>query len=239
MSRERLMRTAALLGDGAMARLAASHVLLVGLGGVGGHVLDALVRTGVGALTICDCDRISESNINRQLLATARTVGRMKTEVAAEHCGEISDDVNITVHSERVTAAEAGALLESSRFDLVIDAIDDVSAKVALAYEATVRGIPILTCLGTGNRLDPRAFRFTDIARTSGCPLARTVRLRLRDLGVKHLRVLVSDELPHIPKDESIRIGTVAYVPSVAGLLLASEAVRLLTAPAAPSEEQV
>lgn len=230
MSRERLIRTEALLGADAMARLASSHVLLLGLGGVGGHTLDALVRSGVGSLTICDCDCFSESNINRQLLATSATVGRMKAEVALEHCRLLRDDVNITVHSERISAQGVGSLLESDRFDLVIDAVDDVSVKVAVAYECKTRGIPILTCLGTGNRLDPTAFRFTDIARTTGCPLARLVRLRLRDLGVKHLRVLVSDELPHIPKIEGIRLGSVAYVTSVAGLMLAAEAVKTLTA---------
>ncbi len=229
MSRERLLRTAALLGEDAMSRLASSHILLLGLGGVGGHTLDALVRTGVGAVTVCDCDRFSESNINRQLLATSATVGRMKTEVALEHCKLLRDDVNITIHSERILPEEVGALLESASFDLVIDAVDDASVKVAVAYECKTRGIPILTCLGTGNRLDPTAFRFTDIAKTTGCPLARRIRLRLRDLGVKHLRVLVSDELPHIPTVEGIRLGSVAYVTSVAGLLLAAEAVKMLT----------
>lgn len=230
MINERLVRTEALLGEEAMSRLAASHVLLLGLGGVGGHTLDALVRTGVGAVTVCDCDTFSESNINRQLLATSATVGRMKTEVALEHCKLLRDDVNITVHSERILPEEVGVLLESAAFDLVIDAVDDVAVKVAVAYECKTRGIPILTCLGTGNRLDPTAFRFTDIARTTGCPLARRIRLRLRDLGIKHLRVLVSDELPKIPKAEGVHLGSLAYVTSVAGLLLAAEAVKMLTA---------
>lgn len=225
---DRLSRTRALLGDGAMEKLAASHVLLVGLGGVGGHAFDALVRSGVGAVTACDFDRITESNINRQLLANSATVGCLKAEVAREHAALIAKDVNITIRTERLTPDGVEALLSSTRFDLVLDAVDDVAVKVALAAAAAARGLPILSCLGTANRTDPTALRFTDIGKTEGCPLARAVRTRLRKLGVSHLRVLVSSEPPH-PSTEGVPLASVAYVPSVAGLLLAGEAVRLLT----------
>ena len=228
MSEERLVRTAALLGDEGVERLATAHVLLVGLGGVGGHAMDALVRTGVGTLTLCDFDRVSESNLNRQLLADRATVGRLKTEVAAEKCASISENVKLNLHSDRLTPEDVAALLDGSRFDFVLDAVDDVPVKVALAVEATRRGIPILSCLGTGNRLDPSALTFTDIYKTSDCPLARAVRTRLRREGVGTLRVLVSREPAITPRSGDVRVGSVAYVPAVAGLMLAAEAVRLL-----------
>lgn len=228
MTEERLIRTAALLGEPAIGRLASAHILLVGLGGVGGHAMDALVRTGVGRLTLCDFDRVSVSNLNRQLLADRLTVGRLKTEVAAEKCANISEDVKLTLHSERLTPEGVSALLAEADFDMVLDAVDDVPVKVALAVEATRRGIPILSCLGTGNRLDPTALGFTDIYKTSGCPLARAVRTRLRREGVASLRVLVSREEAITPVGEGVRVGSVAYVPSVAGLMLAAEAVRIL-----------
>ena len=228
MSEERLVRTAALLGDEGVERLGTAHVLLVGLGGVGGHAMDALVRTGVGALTLCDFDRVSESNLNRQLLADRSTVGRLKTEVAAEKCASISENVKLSLHSDRLTPEDVPALLDGSHFDFVLDAIDDVPVKVALAVETTRREIPILSCLGTGNRLDPSALTFTDIYKTSDCPLARAVRTRLRREGVGALRVLVSREPAISPRTGDVRVGSVAYVPAVAGLMLAAEAVRLL-----------
>ena len=228
MSEERLVRTAALLGEEGVARLGAAHVLLVGLGGVGGHTMDALVRTGVGALTLCDFDRVSESNLNRQILADRTTVGRLKTEVAAEKCAKIADNVKICLHSDRLTPETVPALFDAAAFDFVVDAVDDVAVKVALAKEATRRTIPILSCLGTGNRLDPSALSFTDIYKTSDCPLARAVRTRLRREGVASLRVLVSREAAIAPKTGDVRVGSVAYVPAVAGLMLAAETVRLL-----------
>ena len=224
---ERLVRTRALLGDAAMERLAAARILLVGLGGVGGHAFDALVRSGIGHLTLVDFDTVSESNLNRQLLATRATLGRLKTEVARDHAALISDDVNITLHSERLAPETVDALLADAAFDIVLDAIDDVGAKVALAVAATRRGIPILSCLGTGNRLDPSALTVTDIAKTEGCPLARAVRTRLRREGITHLPVVFSREPSLTPEGET-RVGSLAAVPASAGLLLAAEAIRRL-----------
>ena len=229
MSSERLIRTEALLGPAAMARLAAAHILLVGLGGVGGHAFDALVRSGIGHLTVCDHDTVSESNLNRQMLASLKTVGRLKTEVAVEHAARLSDSTEVRPLAERLTPEGAEALLATADFDLVIDAIDDVEAKVALALAAGQRGIPILSCLGTGNRLDPGALRFTDIENTSGCPLARAVRTRLRRAGGAPLRVLLSDEPPRSPLLPGVSVASSAFVPAAAGLRLAAEAVRLLT----------
>ena len=228
MSHERLIRTEALLGSAAMERLDASHILLVGLGGVGGHALDALVRSGVGRLTVCDHDTVSESNLNRQMLANRETVGRYKAEVSVEHAARLSDRVEIIPVIERLTPESAERLLATADFDFVIDAIDDVAAKVALAVAAERRGVPILSCLGTGNRLDPGALRFADIEKTSGCPLARAVRTRLRRAGGGHLRVLVSDEPSQKPLLPGVSVASSAFVPTAAGLMLAAEAVRLL-----------
>lgn len=228
MTAAALTRTAALLGEAAMARLASAHILLLGLGGVGGHAFDALVRSGIGALTVVDFDTVAESNLNRQLLADRETLGKRKVDAASAHAARLTDTLRLITVPERLTADAVPALLASAPFSLVIDAIDDVPVKVAVAAEATARGIPILTCLGTGNRLDPTALHFTDIAKTAGCPLARAVRTRLRRVGVTHLRVLVSSEEPKKPLTDAVSIGSVAYVPAVAGLMLAGEAVRTL-----------
>lgn len=224
---EHLIRTEALLGPAAMARLSSAHILLVGLGGVGGHAFDALVRSGIGRFTVCDFDTVSESNLNRQMLATRETVGRLKTEAAVLHAARLSDCAVIPI-SERLTPEGVEALLAAAGFDFIIDAIDDVAAKVALAIAAERHGIPHLSCLGTGNRLDPGALRFTDIEKTSGCPLARAVRTRLRREGGGHLRVLVSDEPPRKPLLPDVPVASSAFVPAAAGLRLAAEAVRLL-----------
>ncbi len=228
MNAERLSRTRALLGNAAMERLAGAHVLLVGLGGVGGHAFDALVRSGIGRLTLVDYDTVAESNINRQLLANAATVGQLKTEAASAHASMISENVNITIHSERLEPQAADALLSTARPDLILDAIDDVAAKVALAVAAKSHGIPILSCLGTGNRLDPGALTVTDIAKTAGCPLARAVRTRLRREGIAHLSVVFSTEPAMTPEGET-RVGSLATVPATAGLRMAAEAIRYLT----------
>ena len=231
MSVPRLVRTEARLGAEGMERLAASHVLLIGLGGVGGHAFDALVRSGIGRLTLVDFDRVDESNINRQLLADATTVGRLKTEVAVERAALISENVNITIHSERLTPEGVEELLAATSPALVLDAIDDVPTMVALAVQCVRRGVPILMCLGTGNRLDPAALRVTDLAKTAGCPLARAIRARLRREGITHLPVVASDEPALAPQGGEVRVGSSAFVPASAGLLMAAEAVRLLTHP--------
>ena len=225
---ERLSRTRALLGEAAMERLKAAHVLLVGLGGVGGHAFEALVRSGVGHLSLVDFDTVEESNINRQILADARTLGRLKTEVALERAALISDNVNITVHSKRLVPEDVEALLSEVCPDLVLDAIDDVAVKVALAVAAEKQAIPILSCLGTGNRLDPTALTVTDIGKTEGCPLAKAVRTRLRREGIRHLPVVFSRETALTPEGET-RVGSMATVPAAAGLIMAAEAIRMLT----------
>lgn len=223
----RLSRTAALLGDAAMERLAAAHVLLLGLGGVGGHAFDALVRSGVGRLTVLDFDCVSESNLNRQLLATLHTVGERKTDVAARHAAALSDTVCVTPRFERLTPLGVAPLLDDLAPDLILDAIDDVPAKVALAEAAAARGIPLVSCLGMGNRLDPTAITVTDIGKTQGCPLARALRTRLRKVGITHLPVVFSTETPTVPQGD-VPVASSAFVPAAAGLVLAGEGIRRL-----------
>ncbi len=211
-----------------MERLSAARAMIVGLGGVGGYALEAVARCGVGFLFLADFDRVSESNINRQILADSETIGLLKTEVAAHRVKKINEDVKITLHSERVTAETAAALLSRWHPDLLIDAVDDVHAKVALAVAARELGVPMIMSLGTGNRQDPAALRITDLAKTSGCPLGRAVRHDLRVKGITHLPVLFSNEPPCPSQRPEIPIGSLSFVPSVAGLMMASFAVRLL-----------
>ena len=231
MMDERLCRTAALLGEDAMRRLADAHVLLLGLGGVGGHAFDALLRSGVGAITVADFDTVSLSNMNRQLLATRETLGMKKTEAATLHAAKISDTLQLTTVAEKLIPDTVTALLDSTHFDIVLDAIDDVPVKVALAVAAKEHGIPLITCLGMGNRIDPTAITVTDIAKTDTCPLARSLRVKLRKAGIDHLPVIFSREPARPSLTENIRVASVAYVPSAAGLALAAEAVRMLVRP--------
>ncbi len=222
-------RTEALLGREATARLAAAHVMLVGLGGVGGYVLEALCRVGIGRFTLVDFDTISLTNLNRQILATRANIGMKKTEAAAARVASLFPKTRVSCFDCRLTTENAGEILSSAHPDILIDAIDDVRAKVALAVAAAEQGTPELCSLGTANRLDPSAFRITDLSETSGCPLARAMRQSLRRAGITHLPVLVSDETPRKSLLDGVRLGSVSYVPAAAGLLLAAETVRRLT----------
>ena len=204
-------------------------VAVFGLGGVGGHAFDALLRSGVGHLTVADFDTVSLSNMNRQLLATKETVGMKKTEAARLHAARISDFVTLTVVEEKLTPDGIAALLDSARFDVVLDAVDDVPVKVALAVAAKERAIPLVACLGMGNRLDPTAITVTDIAKTEGCPLAKSLRVKLRKLGVDHLPVIFSREPARTSFDPDARVASYACVPAAAGLALAAEAVKTIT----------
>lgn len=225
---ERLVRTAALFGEDAVRRLAASRVLLLGLGGVGGHALDALLRSGFGSVTVVDFDTISPSNLNRQLLATHNTVGMKKTDAALAHAAAVADDTVLTAIDMRLSPENVPALLDGGRFDIVLDAIDDVPVKVALAVAAKERGLSLVSCLGTGNRTDPTAVTLTDIAKTDTCPLARSLRVKLRKAGVDHLPVVFSREPAAPSRDPAVRVASYACVPAAAGLALAFAAVKAI-----------
>lgn len=220
----RLERTALLLSPAQMERLEHAHVMLFGLGGVGGHAAEALARGGVGKLTLVDHDVVSPSNLNRQLAALESTVGRPKAQVLSARLRDAAPDAEIV-------AVEAFYLPESpvpipQDVSVVVDAIDTVSAKLHLAQICYERGIPLISCMGMGNRLDPTLIRVGDIFETSGCPLCRVVRQGLRKRNIPSLRCVYSLE-PAIGTGGRLP-GSVSFVPPAAGLFLAAEAVRLI-----------
>ena len=232
---EQFSRTAMLLGEGAVERLWNCHVAVFGLCGVGSWTVEALARSGVGALTLIDQDEVSLTNLNRQLGALHSTLGRPKAEVLAERVRDISPQCRVIPLAARYEA-ETREDFFRTRYDYIVDAIDLVSCKLDLIQTALERGIPILSALGTGNKLDPTQFRIGDIAKTEGCPLARVVRKELRARGIRHHRVLWSPEPPVTPGESgeapppgrrSIP-GSVAWVPACAGLMLAGDVVQAL-----------
>ncbi len=231
--KEELSRTAMLIGEEAVARLARARVAVFGLGGVGGHVVETLARSGLGALDLIDNDRVSVSNINRQILADHTTVGRLKTEVAAERVRAINPEIEVRTYPV-FYLPETAEQFDFTSYDYVVDAIDTVTAKIDLILRAQAAGTSIICAMGTGNKLDPMAFCVTDIYKTSGCPLAKVMRTELRKRGVESLKVLYSLETPRkplfTPEGESVRTpASIAFVPSVAGLILAGEVVKDIT----------
>ena len=225
-------RTALLLGEDAMERLTHTRVALFGVGGVGGYALEALVRSGIRDVTVIDGDTVSVSNINRQIIATSHTVGRAKVEVAKERAEEINPDVSITALNMFFSKENADTI-DFSSFDYVIDAIDTVSSKIELIMRAKEAGVPIISSMGAGNKLDPTAFEVSDIYKTSVCPLARVIRTELKKRGVKSLKVVYSKEEPikavaSDPGGATTRHspGSIAFVPSVVGLIIAGEVLK-------------
>lgn len=219
-------RTVSLLGEEGIVRLKNSRVAVFGLGGVGSYVVEALARAGVGSLLLVDGDVIAMSNINRQLYALRSTVGRDKAEVARERCLDINPDCDIDARRAFLTPENAGEFpLESC--DYAVDAIDDVKAKKALIMRCRELKVPIISSMGTGNKVDPSKLKITDIYKTSACPLARVMRHDLRQLGVEKLTVLYSEELPRVNCHPP---ASVSFVPSAAGLMIAGEVIRGLAA---------
>ncbi|MBK5964976.1 tRNA threonylcarbamoyladenosine dehydratase [Thiocystis minor] len=231
-------RTRILVGDDGVARLRASHVLLAGLGGVGSFAAEALARAGVGALTLADHDRVVPSNLNRQLVALASTVGRRKTEVMAERIADINPACRLTLIEEFLPAEGMESLLAGG-FDQVADAIDSLNSKLALIETAVRLGVPIVSSMGAGGRLDPTRVQVGDLMDTQVCPLAREVRSRLRRRGIgRGVTVVWSDEspMPALSPEATDRgrpravNGTLSYLPSLFGLMLAGVVVRRLLA---------
>lgn len=227
-------RTELLLGQAAMQRLAHARVAVFGVGGVGGYVCEALVRSGVGAFELIDSDVVSLTNLNRQIIATYETLGRYKTEVMRERMLQINPDCEIRVRN-CFYLPETEQDFDFSQYDYIVDAVDTVTAKVSLVLRAQQAGVPIISSMGAGNKLDPSRFRVADIYKTTGCPLARVMRQALKKRGVKRLKVVFSDEVPRrpavplaAPQGAGRRDvpGSVAFVPSVAGLILAGEVVK-------------
>lgn len=230
-------RTRLLLGQDGLDRLAAARVAVFGVGGVGGYVVEALVRSGVGALDLIDSDTVDATNLNRQIIATVDAIGRSKVEVAAERVASINPSCVVRAHQCFFLPETAGQF-DFAAFDYVVDAVDTVSAKIALVEAAFAAGVPIVSSMGAGNKLDPTAFRVADIYETSVDPLARVMRRELRRRGIPSLKVVYSTELPLVPADDDMAVkdgtrpapGSVAFVPSVAGLILGGEVVKDLAA---------
>ncbi|MCI7657850.1 tRNA threonylcarbamoyladenosine dehydratase [Anaerotignum sp.] len=223
-------RAELLLGEEALEKLRSARVALFGIGGVGSFAAEALARGGVGHITLVDGDTVSITNINRQLIALHSTVGKEKTAVMAERIADISPETEVETYPV-VYGAENRDLLDFSTYDYVIDAIDTVTSKLILIEEAKKAGVPVISCMGTGNKFHPERFEVTDISKTSVCPLAKVMRKELKVRGIKNVKVVYSKEEPQKPA-ESIETGkrqipgSLSFVPPVAGMLLAGEVIR-------------
>ena len=221
-------RTRALVGDGAMEKLNNSRVAVFGVGGVGGYVVEALVRSGIGEIDVFDKDTVSVSNINRQIIATNDTVGKPKVDVIAERIKAINPECIVHAH-EVFYLPENADDYDFSEYDYIVDAIDTVTAKLEIIVRANEKGIPVISSMGTGNKLDPTRLEVADISKTEVCPLARVMRRELRVRGINHLKVVYSKEEPiksGIEENGKSVPGSVAFVPSVAGLIAAGEAIK-------------
>ena len=236
MTREqRLARTALLMSPAQMERLAHAHVMLLGLGGVGGHAAEALARGGVGRMTIVDHDTVSPSNLNRQLVALESTIGLPKTQVMYRRLKDAAPDLDLTAIDAFYLPDSPVPIPEDAT--VVVDAIDTVSAKIALACLAQERHLRLISSMGTGNKLHPERFQVADLAETSVCPLCRVMRRELKKRGVEHLKVVYSQEKPvdmhgKLPEEEAgarrAVPGSVSFVPPAAGLIIAGEVIREL-----------
>lgn len=230
-------RTQLLLGQDGMDKLARARVAVFGIGGVGGYTVEALARSGVGALDLIDDDKVCLSNINRQIIATHKTVGQYKTDVAEARILEINPHA-IVRKFQTFYMPDTADQFDFTQYDYVVDAIDTVTGKISLVMQAQAAGVPIISAMGAGNKMDPTAFEVADIYETSVCPLARVMRHELKKRGVSHLKVVYSKEPARTPLDDTSSScqpgtnrkrqvpGSNAFVPSVAGLILAGEVIR-------------
>ena len=232
--KEQFLRTAMLLGEEAVARLQKARVAVFGIGGVGGYTVEALARSGIGQLDLIDSDTVSVSNINRQILATHSAVGMPKVEAAKARVLDINPECIVRTHQVFYTP-ETADQFNFRNYDYIVDAIDTVTGKLALVQRAVEAGTPIVSCMGTGNKLDASAFQVADISKTSMCPLARIMRKELAKRGIKHLKVVYSQEEALSPtgwEEEAAALGkrqipgSVAFVPGAAGLILAGEVIK-------------
>ncbi len=230
---EKFVRIALLFGEDAVEQFANKRVAVFGVGGVGGYVVEALVRSGIGTIDIIDKDEVAESNINRQLIATTETIGRKKVEVLKERIRAINPACTVNAY-DCFFLPETAERFDFSQYDYVVDAVDTVTAKIELVLRAQEAGVPIMSSMGAGNKLDPTRFEVADIYKTSVCPLAKVMRRELKKRGVKKLKVVYSKEEPlgrkmAFAEDEGERKkapGSCAFVPSVAGLIIAGEVLR-------------
>lgn len=226
-------RMESLIGKERMEKLRSAKVAVFGLGGVGSYTAEALARCGLGSLTLVDADQISLSNLNRQLYALRSTIGRSKVQVARERIMDIDEEILVHTY-ETFYSAETADMFDFRAYDYIVDAIDTVTSKLLLIEKAKECKVPVLSCMGTGNKLDPSCFEITDISKTSVCPLAKVMRTELRKRGIQKVKVLYSKEKALRPAESEESKGTanrpvpgsIAFVPSVAGLMIAGEVVR-------------
>lgn len=224
---EELSRTSLLIGQDNINTLKNKTVLICGVGGVGSYVTEGLARMGIGHLILVDNDVVSLSNFNRQIIALKSTVGKLKVDVEKKRINDILEETLVTTYPYFINNENIN-LIFNNKIDYIVDAIDTVSSKILLIKKSFELNIPIISSMGTGNRLDPSALKIMDLAKTSACPLARVMRYELRKIGITHLKVLSSTELPLKIKEVSNSkiIGSVSFVPSIGGLLIASEVVK-------------
>jgi len=218
-----LERTQMILGEDAIIRLSKAHVIVFGVGGVGGYAVEALVRSGIGSLTVVDNDRIETSNLNRQIIALNSTIGQYKVDVAEKRILDINPDCRVT-KMRMFYLPETASDFDFSTYDYVVDCIDTVTAKIDIVMRCNEAEVPVISSMGTGNKSDPQKLRIADISKTSVCPLARVMRTELRKRGINHLKCVFSTE--EVVRTGERTPGSTAFVPSVAGLMIASEVVR-------------
>ncbi len=228
MSSEAFSRTEQLLGPDAMQRLSAARVAIFGIGGVGGYVAEALARSGVGALDLFDNDTVCESNLNRQIIALRTTIGQYKVDAMRARIADISPLTRVKVY-RCFYMPDNAAEYPFDCYDYVVDAVDTVTAKLTIIERAKEAGVPVISCMGTGNKLDPSQLKISDISKTSVCPLARVMRRELRQRGIAHVKVVYSMEEPIRSDNPSRTPASIAFVPASAGLLIAGEVVRTLS----------
>lgn len=225
-------RTELLIGKENLNKLQHSHVIVFGVGGVGGFAIEALVRSGIGEISIVDFDTVDLTNLNRQIIATQNSIGKLKTSVMRNRLLSINPNVIVHEFPEKFSMENSDLFFKDKKYDYIVDAIDLVTSKLALAEIAKSLSIPIISSMGTGNKIEPTMLEVADINKTSVCPLARVMRKELKNRGIKKLKVVYSKELPRKPFNESgsrekkVNVGSIAFVPSTAGLIIASEIVK-------------
>lgn len=225
-------RTELLIGKENLNKLQHSHVIVFGVGGVGGFAIEALVRSGIVEISIVDFDTVDLTNLNRQIIATQDSIGKLKTSVMRDRLLSINPNVIVHEFPEKFSMENSDLFFKDKKYDYIVDAIDLVTSKLALAEIAKNLSIPIISSMGTGNKIEPTMLEVADINKTSVCPLARVMRKELKNRGIKKLKVVYSKELPKKPFNESgsrekkVNVGSIAFVPSTAGLIIASEVVK-------------
>lgn len=222
---ERFIRTKRLLGGSAMQTLKNSRVAVFGVGGVGGYVVEALVRSGVGEIDVFDNDTVAESNINRQIIATTETIGKLKVDAIKERALLINPDIKVNAHNCFYMPDNADNY-DLLKYSYIVDAIDTVTAKIELIKRAKTVNVPIISSMGTGNKLDASSLQVADIKKTEMCPLARTMRRELKNRGITSLKVVYSKEKPIVPDDGDRTPASVAFVPATAGFIIAGEVIK-------------